>query len=76
MAASEADSAKHASRAKALAAHPEAAHWAKVCAWVPGTGYCRDRDCGEACLFHAQRQADAQRVRRWRRRRRISILRV
>jgi hypothetical protein len=54
-----------------LASHPEALCWAAVCAWVPGTGYCRNRDCSEACLLRAQCEADAARVRRWRRLRRI-----
>jgi hypothetical protein len=54
-----------------LAAEPDAAHWARVCAWVPGTGYCRNRDCGDACIFRAQREAEARNVRRWRRLRRM-----
>ncbi len=57
--------------AQNLAAEPEAARWAGLCAWVPGTGHCRNRDCSEACLFHAQRSADERRVRRWRRLRRL-----
>jgi hypothetical protein len=58
--------------AQELASDAEAAFWAPVCAWLPGTGYCRNRDCSEACLFRAQCDADAQGVRRWRRLRRIS----
>jgi len=50
---------------------PDAAHWARVCAWVPGTGYCRNHDCGDACIFHYQREAEARNVRRWRRLRRM-----
>ena len=53
-----------------LAADPEAARWARECAWVPGTGYCRNRPCGAACLFRAQRAAEARRILRCRRRRR------
>jgi hypothetical protein len=54
-----------------LAEEPDAAHWARVCAWVPGTGYCRNRDCGDACIFRQRREAEARNVRRWRRLRRI-----
>jgi hypothetical protein len=54
-----------------LAAEPEAVHWAQVCAWVPGTGHCRNRDCSNACLFHQQLEADEQRIQRWRRLRRF-----
>jgi hypothetical protein len=53
-----------------LAADPEAARWARDCAWVPGTGHCRNRPCSAACLFRPQRVAEARRVLRWRRRRR------
>ena len=55
------------SRAQELAAEPDAAYWAAVCAWVPGTGHCRNRECCENCLFQPQRLAEADRVRRWRR---------
>jgi hypothetical protein len=53
-----------------LAADPEAARWARDCAWVPGTGHCRNRPCAMACLFRAQRAAEAGRILRWRRTRR------
>jgi hypothetical protein len=53
-----------------LAADPEAARWARDCAWVPGTGYCRNRPCDAACLFRAQREAEALRLKRARGRRR------
>jgi hypothetical protein len=53
-----------------LAADPEAPRWARDCAWVPGTGHCRNRPCGTACLFRAQRKAEAEHVMRSRRRRR------
>jgi hypothetical protein len=55
----------------ALAEEPDAAHWARVCAWVPGTGHCRNHDCGDACIFREQREAEARNVQRWRRLRRI-----
>jgi hypothetical protein len=58
-------------RLKSLAIEPQASHWARLCAWVPGTGYCRNRDCSETCLFRAQREAEAARLQRWRRLRRI-----
>lgn len=54
-----------------LAQEPEATRWARDCAWVPGTGYCRRRDCGHDCLFRAQRAAEVQRLHRWRRLRRL-----
>jgi len=53
-----------------LAADPQAARWARDCAWVPGTGHCRNRPCSPACLFLPQRAAEARRLLRWRRRRR------
>lgn len=56
--------------AAALAARPDAARWARDCAWVPGTGYCPVRACGERCVFRAQREAEAGRIVRARRRRR------
>ena len=71
MGAFEAGAASPLSRAQELADEPDAARWAGVCAWVPGTGHCRNRDCGDDCLFRPQRDADAGRVRRWRRLRRI-----
>ena len=71
MAAGETGRPNLSTRAQDLAAEPEAVHWAQVCAWVPGTGHCRNRDCSNVCLFHEQREADQQRVRRWRRLRRV-----
>jgi hypothetical protein len=59
------------SRAELLAGHPDAARWAQLCGWVPGTGHCRNRDCGDACVFRAQRAAEASCVSRWRRLRRM-----
>ena len=53
-----------------LFADPTAPHWAQECAWVPGTGHCRNRSCGAECLFHPQRIAEAARVERARRARR------
>jgi len=53
-----------------LAADPEAPAWARDCGWVPGTGYCRNRRCGPACLFCSQREAEAQRLQRSRQLRR------
>jgi hypothetical protein len=61
-----------ASRAEELACEAGAADWARLCGWVPGTGHCRLRDCDAACIFRVQRDADARRVRRGRRRRRPS----
>jgi hypothetical protein len=52
-----------------LASHPDALHWAHECGWVPGTGHCRQRDCASACLFRPQREAEAGRILRIRRRR-------
>ena len=54
-----------------LAQESDAAYWARVCAWVPGTGHCRNRDCGDGCIFRQQREAEARNVRRWRRLRRM-----
>jgi hypothetical protein len=59
------------SRAELLADQPGAARWARLCAWVPGTGHCRNRHCAETCVFREQRLAEALRVTRWRRLRRI-----
>jgi hypothetical protein len=53
-----------------LATHPQAARWARDCAWVPGSGYCRNRPCSAACLFRAQREAEALSLKRERQRRR------
>jgi hypothetical protein len=57
-------------RAAALAADPEAEHWACACGWVPGTGRCRNRDCSLECLFQPQRETEAGQILRHRRRRR------
>jgi hypothetical protein len=70
MAASEAGRPNVASLVLDLSAEPDAAQWARVCAWVPGSGHCRNRGCSEACIFHSQREAEADRVQRWRRLRR------
>lgn len=59
------------SEARDLALEPDASYWARVCGWLPGTGYCRNRDCGDACVFHSRQDADARAVRHWRRLRRI-----
>jgi hypothetical protein len=61
--------------AERLAAEPGAPRWAELCAWVPGTGHCRDRDCREDCIFRAQCAAEAARMARWRRLRRICLRR-
>ena len=53
-----------------LAADPEAPRWARDCAWVPGTGYCRNHSCAAKCVFRAEREAEAARVICLRRRRR------
>ena len=60
------------SRIAQLAARPEAAHWARECAWVPDTGYCRRRPCSAACVFQDQRTAEADRLACARRKRRPS----
>ncbi|HTW52949.1 MAG TPA: hypothetical protein VME45_13750 [Stellaceae bacterium] len=54
-----------------LAREPAAAFWAEACGWVPGTGHCRSPDCTAACLFQSQRAAEAGRITRWRRLRRV-----
>jgi hypothetical protein len=59
-----------ASRVAELASHPDAARWARDCAWVPGTGHCRNRPCSRTCLFRAQREAEALRLWQSRRLRR------
>jgi hypothetical protein len=66
-----ADPAEPPSRAERLAAEPGAGRWAALCGWVPGTGHCRGRACAEACVFRPQRLAEAARVSRWRRLRRM-----
>jgi hypothetical protein len=53
-----------------IVADPEAGRWARDCAWVPGSGHCRNRPCSTACLFHVQRAAEARCILRWRRKRR------
>jgi hypothetical protein len=53
-----------------LAQSPDAAFWAEACGWVPGAGYCRNRDCSAACLFARQRVAERGRIARRRRLRR------
>src|SRR4051794_21105227 len=53
-----------------LAGHPDTLRWAHECGWVPGTGHCRNRDCSTECLFQPQREAEARRIVRTRRRRR------
>jgi hypothetical protein len=53
-----------------LAADPEAVRWARDCAWVPGTGYCRNRPCSGRCLFRPQREAELRRLKQARQRRR------
>jgi hypothetical protein len=57
-----------------LAARPEAARWARECAWVPSTGYCRRQPCSLKCVFRDQRTAEADRVAGERRKRRPSQL--
>jgi hypothetical protein len=59
------------SRAERLAQEPGAVTSARLCAWVPGTGHCRNRVCEVACVFRPQRLAEAARVGRWRRLRRM-----
>jgi len=70
MAVTPTDAPALAARVRELAAAPDAMHWARVCGWVPGTGHCRDRACAGDCLFDPQRDAEAQSIRRDRRRRR------
>lgn len=62
-------------RAAELAYEPDAPFWAEACGWVPGTGHCRDRECGAACLFAPQRVAEVHRVSRLRRLRRMIVRR-
>ena len=57
--------------ARGLAKQVGAVYWARVCAWVPGTGHCRHRDCSDDCVFRAQREAEALAVLRFRRLRRM-----
>jgi len=53
-----------------FAADPDALRWARDCAWVPGTGHCRNRPCGAECLFRGQRETEASRIEHVRRHRR------
>jgi len=55
-----------------LLADPEAEHWARECAWIPGTGHCRSRKCSAECAFREQREAERAGIIRRRRRRRAS----
>lgn len=55
-----------------LAAKPDADRWARDCAWVPGTGHCRNRPCSSRCVFRGQRAAEAVRLAGERRKRRPS----
>ena len=57
-------------RVAELATDPDALRWAYQCGWVPGTGYCRNRDCGSGCLLRPQCEAEANRILRLRRQRR------
>lgn len=59
-------------RAAELAQQRNAALSARTCGWVPGTGYCRNRDCGTGCSFAAQRAAEVRQVQRLRRGRRLA----
>ena len=59
------------SRVQEFAWQPDSTRWARACGWIPGSGHCRNRDCGAACLFRGQRDADSRKVRRWRRLRRV-----
>jgi hypothetical protein len=63
-------------RTALLAGDPAAARWARDCAWVPGTGYCRNNPCSELCLLYPQRQAEARCVAVARRKRRPSAARA
>jgi hypothetical protein len=55
-----------------LAAKPDAVRWARDCAWVPGSGHCRNRPCSTECVFREQRTAEAEWVTSARRQRRPS----
>lgn len=57
-------------RISELVADPQALRWAHDCGWVPGTGLCQNRACSTACLFLEQREIEADRIARARRRRR------
>ena len=60
-----------AAQARDLALLPDALHWAGTCGWVPGTGYCHNRQCGVACPFAPHCGAEARRAVRSRRERRL-----
>jgi hypothetical protein len=53
-----------------LIGDPQAEHWARNCAWLPGTGHCRKRPCSTECPFRPLREAELRQVLRLRRRRR------
>ena len=56
--------------AEEIAAHPDAARWARDCAWLPGTGYCPGHRCSQECVFRAQRESEARLIIETRRSRR------
>jgi hypothetical protein len=62
--------ARRSSRAADLASEPDAARWARDCAWVPGSGHCRNRPCNDVCPFRAHRETEASRIEHARRLRR------
>jgi hypothetical protein len=62
--------ARRSSRAADLAAAPDAARWARDCAWVPGSGHCRNRPCNNVGPFREQRETEASRIEHARRQRR------
>lgn len=57
--------------AEEFASLPDALYWAEHCAWVPGSGHCSNRDCGEACVFLLQRLSELERLVVRRRARRV-----
>ena len=64
------DPSAHEGAASELALAPGADYWAARCGWVPGTAYCANRSCAEACVFRAQYRADVEVTARLRRQRR------
>ena len=56
LAESPAAAAREAEVVITMVADPEALRWARDCAWVPGTGHCRNRPCNTGCLFRARRR--------------------
>ncbi|MBV9824831.1 MAG: hypothetical protein JO001_03990 [Alphaproteobacteria bacterium] len=40
----------------------DAERWARDCGWIPGSGYCRNRDCTGECPFGTQLAAERARV--------------